>query len=318
MNLRQLRYFAKVVEIRNMTRAAGELHIAQPALGMQIRQLEEDLGVALLVRHSRGVDPTPAGKLLHERAVEIFTLVESARREVTAAAGNEAESIRMGLTPALMLLLGAELAVAARDRLPHVFLSLSEGMSHVLAETLLRGDIDVALGYDMPESPSMECEALLAEDLVFVTLPSPDLGESIPFCAVVEEPLVLPEVGDSVRKRVVDAAQLLGVTPAIAFEVRSVPALKRLILRGAGAGVLPYASILEEVRTGQLAARRITAPALRRTLHLVVRAGAPPLRNAVALRALVRESLDELVRTLGPLAHPAPAFPRQKNRLGET
>jgi LysR family nitrogen assimilation transcriptional regulator len=57
MNLRQLRYFAKVIELGNMTRAASELHLAQPALGMHIRQLEEDLGVALLVRHSRGVDP---------------------------------------------------------------------------------------------------------------------------------------------------------------------------------------------------------------------------------------------------------------------
>lgn len=306
MNLRQLRYFAKVVEVRNMTRAAGELHVAQPALGMQIRQLEEDLGVALLTRHSRGVDPTPAGELLYQRAVAILGMVEGARHEVVAAAGNEAESVRMGLTPALMLVLGAEFAVAARDRLPHVFLSLSEAMSHVLAEALLRGELDAVLGYDMPESAHIESEALLAEDLVFVTLPAGDLAESIPFREVVEEVLVLPEAGDSVRKRVVDAAQALGATPHIAFEVRSIPALKNLILRGAGAGVLPYASVLDEVRGGTLAARRITGPALRRTLHFAVRAGAPPLRNAVALRALVRESLGELVRALGPLAHPAP------------
>ena len=64
MNLRQLRYFLSVVEAGNMTRAADQLHVAQTALGMQIKQLEESLGVALLVRHSRGVEPTPAGKLL--------------------------------------------------------------------------------------------------------------------------------------------------------------------------------------------------------------------------------------------------------------
>lgn len=308
MNLRQLRYFAKVVEVRNMTRAAGELHIAQPALGMQIRQLEEDLGVALLTRHSRGVDPTPAGELLHQRAQAILELVERTRHEVIAAGGNEAESIRVGLTPALMQVLGAELALAAHDRLPHVFLSLSEAMSHILAEALLRGEIDVALGYDMPESAHLECEALLAEDLVFVTLPTKDLGESVAFREVIEEVLVLPEPGDSVRKRVVEAAQALGATPQIAFEVRSIPALKSLILRGAGAGILPYASILDEVHTGKLTARRITAPALRRTLHLAVRAGAPPLRNAVGLRALVRDSLDTLVQALGPLAHPTASW----------
>jgi DNA-binding transcriptional LysR family regulator len=65
MNLRQLKYFVTVVEAGNMTRAAEQLHVAQTALGMQIRQMEEDLGVALLVRHSRGVEPTKAGSLLH-------------------------------------------------------------------------------------------------------------------------------------------------------------------------------------------------------------------------------------------------------------
>jgi LysR family nitrogen assimilation transcriptional regulator len=57
MNLRQLRYFVKIVEVGNMTRAASELHVAQPALGMQIRQLEENLGVALLVRQRSSRPP---------------------------------------------------------------------------------------------------------------------------------------------------------------------------------------------------------------------------------------------------------------------
>jgi hypothetical protein len=68
--------------------------------------------------------------------------------------------------------------------------------------------------------------------------------------------------------------------------------------------VLPYAAVLAEVREGRLLARRITAPALRRTLCLAVRTGAAAPRNTVALRALVRESLHDLTATLGPLAHP--------------
>jgi LysR family nitrogen assimilation transcriptional regulator len=304
MNLRQLRYFAKVVEVGNMTRAASELYVAQPALGMQIRQLEEDLGVALLVRHSRGADPTPAGAVLYRRAVAILGLVEDSRREVIAAAGNESEAVRLGLTPALMLVVGAEIAVMARERVPHVFLSLSEAMSHVLADTLLRGDLDMALGYDMPDAPQLERTALLEEDLVFVTLPVGDAAESIPFADVIEEVLILPEQGDSVRNHVTRAAQAIGAQPNIAFEVRSIPAMKNLILRGAGSGILPYAAVLPEVREGRLNARRVTAPALRRSLYLAVRTGTASPRNAVALRALVRDSLHEFVATLGPLAHP--------------
>jgi tetratricopeptide (TPR) repeat protein len=82
MNLRQLRYFIGVVDAGNMTRAAEQLHVAQTALGMQIRQLEEDLGVALLVRHSRGVEPTRAGNLLRARALDILSLVEQARKDL--------------------------------------------------------------------------------------------------------------------------------------------------------------------------------------------------------------------------------------------
>jgi LysR family nitrogen assimilation transcriptional regulator len=303
MNLRQLKYFAKVIEVGNMTRAAAELHVAQPALGMQIRQLEEDLGLALLVRHSRGVEATAAGALLHQRALAILKLVEDSRREVMAAGGDDSESVRLGLTPALMLVLGAEIALAVRERLPNVFLRLSEAMSHVLAEALLRGELDMALGYDMPDVPQLERHALLEEDLVFVTLPFEQAGPSIAFSDVIEESLILPEEGDSVRARVTRAAQDIGARPTIAFEVRSIPAMKSLVLRGAGSAVLPYASVLEEVRGQRLLARRITSPALRRTLYLATCSGQGGLRNAVALRGLVRESLTELITTLGPLVH---------------
>ena len=89
MNLRQLKYFVGVVEAGNMTRAAEQLHVAQTALGMQIRQIEEDLGVALLVRHSRGVEPTKAGNLLLSRALEILRLVEETRKEELRMAASE-------------------------------------------------------------------------------------------------------------------------------------------------------------------------------------------------------------------------------------
>ena len=61
MNFRQLNYFVRVIDAGNMTRAAEQLNVAQPALGMQIKQLEEELGVALLVRHSRGIRANGCG-----------------------------------------------------------------------------------------------------------------------------------------------------------------------------------------------------------------------------------------------------------------
>ena len=94
MNLRQLKYFVSVVEAGNMTRAAEQLHVAQTALGMQIRQIEEDLGVALLTRHSRGVEPTKAGSILYARALTVLKPVEEPRKEVSAA--NERKAKQSG------------------------------------------------------------------------------------------------------------------------------------------------------------------------------------------------------------------------------
>lgn len=306
MNLRQLRYFLKVVETGSMTRAAAELHLAQPALGMQIKQLEDDLGVVLLTRHSRGVDATPAGRLLQEHAIAILGMVEKARREIVAKGGNEAETIRLGLTPALMLLLGAEIAVNARERVPGVHLSLSEAMSHVLVDALLREEIDLAMGYDVPERAQLEREALLVEDLVLVTLPIADDRREIPFAEAMEQRLILPEQGDSVRDQVVRNAELHGLSPRIAYEIRSVPAMKSLILRGAAACILPYAAVLSELREGRLMARRVIDPPLRRTLYLAARARRPFLRSEPGVRAVVRDSLGVLRHELGALVQELP------------
>ena len=171
MNLRQLKYFLSVVDTGNMTRAAEHLNVAQTALGMQIKQLEESLGVTLLVRHSRGVEPTKAGSLLRERALEILKLVEQTRNDVAGGTSGNTETIRLGITPALMLIVGTEIVLTARERLPQVSLSLVEAMSHVLAETLTRGEADFILCYDVPDLPQFSRIPILQDDLVLVTLP---------------------------------------------------------------------------------------------------------------------------------------------------
>jgi LysR family nitrogen assimilation transcriptional regulator len=303
MNLRQLKYFVTVVEAGNMTRAAEQLHVAQTALGMQIRQMEEDLGVALLVRHSRGVEPTKAGKLLHTRALAILKLVEETRKDVTACDRANNETIRFGITPALMLVIGSDISLMVREQHPQVFLSVVEAMSHVLVDTLLQGKVDFILGYDIPELAQISRTALLQDDLVLVTLPGPRKGEPITFVDALDESLAMPEEGDTVRTLVVRTARDLGLDVKIAHEVRSVSAMKSLVCRGAAASILPYFAVIDEVRAGTLDARPITTPALRRTLYLASSKGRQ-FRNEAALAGAVRLSLMRLVDLLGPLAHP--------------
>ena len=280
MNLRQLRYFLSVVETGNMTRAAQQLHVAQTALGMQIRQLEESLGVALLVRHSRGVEPTKAGQLLRERATEILRLVEQTRKDVSQDADRDMEAIRLGITPALMLIVGTEIAMVARERLPGVSLSLLEAMSHVLADTLARGETDFILCYDVPELPQVSRVPLLQDDLVLVTLPENEPRKPVTFAELLALDLAMPEEGDTVRTAVARAAREMKADLRIAYEVRSISAMKSLVSRGAAAAVLPYFAVIDEVREGKLDARQIVEPSIRRTLYLANSDQRGPFRSA--------------------------------------
>ena len=304
MNLRQLRYFVKVIDAGNMTRAAEQLHVAQPALGMQIRQLEEDLGVALIVRHSRGIEPTKAGTVLHAKAMAILRMVDETRNEVTASDKEGSEAIRLGVTPALMRVVGPEIAINVRERLPQIILTLVENMSHVLVDSLLRDEIDVTLCYDVPDVPQLSRTAVHEDDLVLVTLPNLARGQPVTFAEVLDERLVLPEKGDSVRSHVESAARKLGLELKTAYEIRSIPAIRSMIARGAAAGILPYAAVVDEVLAGRLDARPIIAPNLRRTLFLAFSRKNAPFQNELALTGVIRSSLRGFTDMLGPLGHP--------------
>ncbi len=306
MNLRQLRYFVQVVRAGNMTRAAEQLHVAQPALGLQVRQLEEDVGVVLLLRHSRGVETTPAGRLLFERALAILESVEDARRAVAACSGQAPEPVRLGLTPALMLTLGPDIAVGVREQVPQVVLGLAEEMSHVLVDGLQRGDFDLVLAYDVPDLPAFVRQPLLHEDLVLVTPAAAGCdAPTATFAEALEWGLVLPEARDTVRELVMRTAAEMALHPTVAFEVRSLPAMKALIQRGAAAGILPFASVADDVAAGTLDARRIVSPRLRRTLYLASTSRRAPLQHEPALAAVIRNALPVLLDRLGPLADPA-------------
>ena len=99
MDLLQLRYFCKVADLRNFTRAAAALHVAQPAVTRQVQLLEDELGIQLLTRHNRGAVPTEAGNRLKAGAEAIFTLMAQVKVDVVSHGLAEAksfDSIRCG------------------------------------------------------------------------------------------------------------------------------------------------------------------------------------------------------------------------------
>jgi LysR family transcriptional regulator, nitrogen assimilation regulatory protein len=303
MTLRQLSYLVRVIETGSMTRAAEQLRVAQPALGTQIRLLEQELGTPLLLRHSRGIAPTAAGALLLERAREILSLVERTGRDVVALAGAAAETIRLGITPSLMQIVGPEIALRARAGLPGVTLRVTEEMSHRLAQALQAGELDMALAYEVPDRTGLRRLALYQEDLVLVARPGPEDGAPVMLAEALAQELAMPEPGDSVRDLVARSAADLGLPLTIAHEMRSIGGIRSLIERGEAAGILPYGTVLDAVQAGRLGMRPVVAPVLRRTLHLAVQGPPGRLRAEAALTAILRDALGLLAEAMGPLGH---------------
>jgi LysR family nitrogen assimilation transcriptional regulator len=169
---------------------------------------------------------------------------------------------------------------------------------------LTRGEVDFILCYDVPDLPQFSRLALLRDDLVLVTLPGTRKGEPIAFVEALEDSLAMPEQGDSVRTAVTRLARELGLELKVAYEVRSISAMKSLVSRGAASSILPYASVVDEVRAGRLDARQIITPSIRRTLFLAFSKQRGPFRNEAGLAGAVRTSLRGFLDTLGPLAEP--------------
>lgn len=305
INLRQLRYFVKVVEVGNITRAAELLNVAQPALGLQIRQLEQDLSVDLLVRHSRGIAPTAAGRLLFERASGILEQVEHTKNEVRTLGEVAQETFTLGLSPSIMMQFGPELLISGPGEMPGVFLSLVEELSFVLGEALERGELDAAFAYEVPERPGIDRRAILREELLFVTAPgAAPQSSTIRFADALSGDLVQAGGRDMVRKLVEHEAQKLSLPVRVPFEASSISAMKAMVTRGIAASIMPFGTAAEELRAGLLVSRRIEDPHILRTLYLIRPTRRKPSKNEAAIDRFLDGIQARLLEALGELSRP--------------
>jgi len=303
INFRQLNYFVKVVEAGNMTAAAQRLGLAQPALGAQIRHLEEELGVKLLLRHSRGVAPTQAGRLLHARALAILAQVDRARIDLRAMGVREQDHLLLGVNPSMVLMLGPDLLIDARREMPDVAVSLVEERTPVLLDALDRGQVNMSFLYNLDDRPGLERRALAEEDLLLVTAPPPSpRADVISFAEALEHNLVIAGARGVIRRIVESEARRLSLSVKLAWEVHSVSSMKAMIARGEAASIMPYSLAAEELRAGTLFARRIDRPALTRTLYLVRQQEHEPFLHEDQISAFLDNTVERLIARIGPYA----------------
>jgi len=290
-----------VAETNNITRASEKLNVAQTALGQQIRHLEEKLGVELLVRHSRGISLSEAGRALYRHAVAILQAVDEAQRDVSALGKAKKEVVNLGVTPSIQALIGPEFSLAAETELPQMSLRMVEELSFVLIDALLRGDLDLVLAYEFDERPGLVTVPLVEEELLFIAGAGVSLPEGpMRFHDVVRTDLALVSERDIVWRLMRAAADKLSLDINVAFEVQSMPAIKTLVARGAATSVVPYGVAAEEIAHGLIVARPIVDPSIRRRLFLSHRAERLPFMNERKLVVFLEKMVRRLAEKMQP------------------
>ncbi|WP_309683423.1 LysR substrate-binding domain-containing protein [Polaromonas sp.] len=252
MNLRQLKYFVKIVEQRSMSRASVELHVAQSALSLQISSLETRMGQKLLVRSSTGVSPTVAGQTLYKHAVAILRQVERAAHDVERSAADVSGSASLGLPVVLQDLLAIDLLVAARTRLPQVRLHLAEGMSYLLKEMVLQGRLDMTVTYQFEPSPGI-VEHPLFNEMIYLVSPvksgiKPREG-GLSIAEVAQYPLFLSSRQTGMRRLVQAGLAAHGVTVQALAEVDSLRTLLDAVETGNAHTILPASALQKHLKS---------------------------------------------------------------------
>jgi LysR family nitrogen assimilation transcriptional regulator len=302
INLKQLTYLRKAVEVGNMTRAAQELNVAQTALGTQIRNLEEELGVTLLERHSRGVTATPACRVLVGYTDDLTGLLAEAREAMRKFSSQPMPSVNLGVTPSIMRLVGDDILVDLSKLLPHVNLHIVEEFSFILTRLLEQGELTCALTYAAGTDASWLRVPLLEEDLFYLTAPhlTPDT-DTITFDEVLTNDLALTGRDDVVFRLVEALAHTKGVEMSIAYEVQSLRAVKNLVAKGIAATIMPYGAAEGELRSGALRSRLIIQPSVVRTLQFVSPPDQASVVDSPEFRAFIKAISDRLHAAPGPV-----------------
>jgi LysR family hydrogen peroxide-inducible transcriptional activator len=282
MELRHLETLLAIAEEGSFTAAADALATVQSNVSDQVRQLENELGVPLLVRSRRGAEPTEFGLLVLDRARRVQRELEAMRGDLALLQGLEAGYARLGVVGTASRWLVPALVEDLRQRAPGVRLRVNEGASERLFAELVNGELAQAIVTEPVNDRRLVVESLLEEDLIGLVGRDVELPrEPVPLSVFSQLSLVLPPGPNPLRIEVDRAAEEAGITLTVPVEVEGIRLIADLVVAGGYASILPETAIPPELAGARMV--RI--------------AGLPPRRLAIVSARDAQISLaDQAVR----------------------
>jgi len=294
MLLRHLRYLSAVVEHGSFTRAAQALHVSQPALSQQIRQLEEQLGVQLLDRTGKAVRATDAGATYLSHVHRAFREIDAAGRAARDVNDLSSGGLRLGFTPSFSGYLIAPLARRFREKYPGITLDLTALSQDEIETDLADDNLDCAIAFWASSVTGIAAQPLHTERLSLVCRYDHTVmaHDSIDVAGIEKEELVLLNQTFATRQTIDKHFKRHGIKPKVVIETSSMTTLIELVRSSSLVTVLPDAVTFERE---DLRFRPLLPAIDERRVVLLQREGG---YRSAASRAFVA-TLDAFVQELG-------------------
>ncbi|WP_061133336.1 LysR family transcriptional regulator [Caballeronia fortuita] len=303
MELKQIQYFIALFEEGTVTRAARRLHIAQPALSMQIAKLETELRQTLFQRGPHGMAPTEAARLMYRLYTPIMRDIDHARENLRRRDVIVTGRVSLGMVSSEAQSVLPESLARFDTLFPQVEVSVADGFSAQLIDAVESGRLDAAIINKPRGRLSLDVEPLLVEEMVLVTSAAhgPELPDSIDLVTQSDIELVLPTRRNGLRGALDAALMAADVVVKPKFEIDLLSTIVQFVEQSHVATILPRVVVQAKVDEGLLRARTIGSPPIVRHIIQVTHPKRPIGPAAQALIAIITEE----IRRVAPGA-PAP------------
>lgn len=300
IDFRKLQSFIKIVDAGSISRAAGLLGTAQPALSQQVAALEQHFGQKLLTRFSNGVAPTQAGLVLYRHAEYMLKYLDHVSIEVGRTTEALVGTVSVGLaTYSSTATLALPILRMTREQHPGIVIHINDTFGQTLSELVMSGRLDMAVIYARRPIKGVTLTHLFNERLYFVAsdalMPREDPDQPLEIRALEDIPLVLPGRKHFLRKLIDEAFARARITPHVVAEIESIGATASAVQAGLGASILSLSVVKGTPGFDALSVRELHRPVIQTEISLCTPEATPMSEAALAVKAILLKAARELI-----------------------
>lgn len=293
--LRLLETFCAVVDAGSLNRAAELLHLSQPAVTKQVRALEAELGVALLVRGPQGVTLTPIGRRIHLLARRAVAAAQACRRAAAEWQNPGSSRVVVGAGLTLTLFTLPPVIATFRREVPGARVEVRTGTSQESLDRLLGYEVDLAFVTSPVSHPEVRGLALFQDPLVLAAAPGglPGGGKPVRVADLQGRTLISFQRGSGLRQYIDQVLEARGISPEVVMEFDSIEAIKTMVGLDLGVALLPWSALKADAAAGRVATAPLADwPDAGRTISMLWRRDAFRPPTVRQFQTLARELLQ--------------------------